>query len=426
MTAVKHFTSAMGGAPVLSNNWGDLVSVLDACLVTGFATRTVTGITRSGSVATATTSTPHTYLVDQVVENAGANQTEYNGQVRVIAVTGSTYTFAVAGTPATPATTATSITAKVAPLGFQKVFAGTNKAVYRSQNTLVGNRRYLRVDNSQGSGYTATYAKFAKVTIAEGMTDIDTFTGARAPFDPGVPNKNEETTGSGTTVVSGWHKWYHAKNNSSNSDLADGGVGARTWVLVGDDRRFYFHTTQQTPALMSANDGKSGYAFVEFESLKTGDAYNTLLCAHDCFFAANAASGNNGNANNEFESSNTFTGKVLLRDFTQIGNPVRAAFFSGNYSNALQVSGFTGSVPFPNGPGFSVLVDPVRVKEELGHVRGFMPGLFHLPQKDVYADLVVLTDVAGYPGRKFLIVTGSFNGQASRPRVAYDITGPWV
>jgi hypothetical protein len=97
-------------------------------------------------VATATISAGHAYRREQVVEIAGADQPEYNGQFRVVATT-TTFTFAVTGTPASPATTATSLTAKVAPLGWEKPFSGTNKAAYRSKNPQ-SPQNILLIDNS--------------------------------------------------------------------------------------------------------------------------------------------------------------------------------------------------------------------------------------------------------------------------------------
>lgn len=38
---VKYFNSGMTGAPQISNNWGDLVTMLDACLVNGFALKAI-------------------------------------------------------------------------------------------------------------------------------------------------------------------------------------------------------------------------------------------------------------------------------------------------------------------------------------------------------------------------------------------------
>ena len=38
---VKYFNSGMTGAPQIANNWGDLVTMLDACLVNGFALKAI-------------------------------------------------------------------------------------------------------------------------------------------------------------------------------------------------------------------------------------------------------------------------------------------------------------------------------------------------------------------------------------------------
>lgn len=66
--------------------------------------RSVTSITRSSTTATVTTSIDHGYTTGDSVVIAGATQTDYNG-VFAITVTGdTTFTYAVANSPATPAT----------------------------------------------------------------------------------------------------------------------------------------------------------------------------------------------------------------------------------------------------------------------------------------------------------------------------------
>ena len=45
MTTVKHFHSAMSGAPVLNGTAGSLIAVLDACLQDGFGLKAASGIT---------------------------------------------------------------------------------------------------------------------------------------------------------------------------------------------------------------------------------------------------------------------------------------------------------------------------------------------------------------------------------------------
>jgi hypothetical protein len=111
---VKYFNSGMTGAPQIANNWGDLVTMLDACLVNGFALKAIDTLTFADGIATATISTGHAYRPFQVVEIAGAEQPEYNGQFRVLTTTMTTFTYAVTGTPVSPATTTTSLSAKVA------------------------------------------------------------------------------------------------------------------------------------------------------------------------------------------------------------------------------------------------------------------------------------------------------------------------
>ena len=125
---VKFFNSGMTGAPQIANNWGDLVTMLDACIVNGFALKAIDTMTFADGIATATISAGHAYRLEQVLEIA-ADQPEYNGQFRVIATTATTFTFAATGTPVSPATSATSLSAKVAPLGWEKAFAGTDKAL---------------------------------------------------------------------------------------------------------------------------------------------------------------------------------------------------------------------------------------------------------------------------------------------------------
>jgi hypothetical protein len=63
-------------------------------------------ITRSGSVATATTTPAHGYPIGStvVVTIAGAVETEYNGRVTATITGASTFTYAVSGTPSSPAT----------------------------------------------------------------------------------------------------------------------------------------------------------------------------------------------------------------------------------------------------------------------------------------------------------------------------------
>ena len=114
---VKWMHNGFAGAPVLTNSWGSLTALLDACLVNGFNLKMVTALSRTDDTATATIGTGHGFVVDQVVLVEGCDQPSYNGEFTVTAITSTTVSFRVAGEPASPATTQTGITLKIAPLG---------------------------------------------------------------------------------------------------------------------------------------------------------------------------------------------------------------------------------------------------------------------------------------------------------------------
>ena len=416
----------MQGAPQLTNDWGCMTALLDAVLVNGFNLKSIATLTSTGDIATATISAGHLFEVGQVVLIAGASQSEYNGEVRVLSVTANTFTYAVTGTPASPATG--TITVKAAPLGFEIAFTGTNKRAYRSPN-VASNRPYLRVDDSLDTLNTTTYAKKAKVTMAQGMSGIDTFVGARAPYDSALPNKNEVATGSGASVSDGWYKWYYAKSGTVNTgDSTAPSAYNRPWVIVGDDRGFYLFN-ESLDGL-----GIAGKCFTDFESYRSADGFNTLLCAHDAYVDASYSinSDPEGYASSDWKSRFPRTqdnmGKVLMCSYLQIGNNVNPSFTSLNTNNAQNITGYSTGITFPNGPDYSLLMYPTLLKEG-SHLRGKMPGMMWiLNESPTFNHLDTITGVAGYSGRTFKIVKfvhGGASGLNATACVAFDLTGPW-
>ena len=265
---VKYFNSGMTGAPQISNNWGDLVTMLDACLVNGFALKAIDTLTFANGVATATITAGHAYQPHQVVFVAGAEQPEYNGSFRVLTTTMTTFTYAVTGTPVSPATTTTNLSAKVAPLGWEKPFAGTGKAAYRSKNPQ-SPQNLLLIDNSlKTPNYTTGWAKWANVGIVEDLSDIDTIVGAQAPYDPNNPTQNWKQV---TASQWGWYKWFHARGPQYESN-GDSGGGGRNWVLIGDDRLFFLFCTN---AAGYGWYGRNSYCFGDLISFKPGDNYKS-------------------------------------------------------------------------------------------------------------------------------------------------------
>jgi hypothetical protein len=272
-------------------------------------------LTFADGIATATISTGHAYRPFQVVEIAGAEQPEYNGSFRVLSTTMTTFTYAVTGAPVSPATTTTNLSAKVAPLGWEKPFAGTSKAAYRSKNPQ-SPQNILLIDNSlKTPNYTTGWAKWANVGIVEDLSDIDTIVGAQAPYDPNNPTQNWKQV---TASQWGWYKWFHARGPQYESN-GDSGGGGRNWVLIGDDRLFFLFCTN---AAGYGWYGRNSYCFGDLISFKPGDNYATVLAADDNYSGMSNYWSYPGQFNGYgLVSSLDFTGKVLLRNHTQLGNP---------------------------------------------------------------------------------------------------------
>jgi hypothetical protein len=244
----KLFRSSDTGAPSLSGTAGALIALLDACLINGYQTKSVSSLTRSGTTATATTATAHGYSVDDVILNAGADQGDYNGEFRITAVTTTTYTFELANSPTTPATG--TITSKRAPAGWTKPYSGTNLAAYKGA---AGNNYLLRVDDT--GSLTAQGARNAFVRGFETMSDPNTGTN---PFQ----------TVAQSALGLNWRK-------STSADAT-----ARPWMLVASDRFVHLIVGWDTIAFSTSNPG-AVYYFGDLDSpVKPSDTTHCIIGGH--------------------------------------------------------------------------------------------------------------------------------------------------
>lgn len=235
-TDIKWFSFGNTNAPQLSNSWGCMIDVLDACLVTGMGSQLVSTLVVKDGVATATFGTSHNLQQFQVVEISNADQQIFNGEHKVLGVTSNTIEFVI-NSPDTMATG--TISCKLASLGWTKAFSGTQKAVYSAKDR-TANPYFLRVDNSLDPVYNTEYAKYAKVGILDSCTGIDDLTGNQAPFDPTKPSRN--WTGEGNS--NGWFKWRYAAisdiaYSAYSSEYQTPQNGNRPWVLIGTKDSFY-------------------------------------------------------------------------------------------------------------------------------------------------------------------------------------------
>ena len=114
---------------------GALISLLKACLVTGFGIKTVAGAVYDSvnSKITFTISAGHTYQKYQVINITGANESGFNGNFRITKVTSNTFDVALDnGTPSAASATGT-MTAKIPGLGWVVEFedAATYRCIFK-------------------------------------------------------------------------------------------------------------------------------------------------------------------------------------------------------------------------------------------------------------------------------------------------------
>lgn len=411
----KFYYSTMKGAPNLASEWGSLLSVLKGCLLNGFNEQQVSSVVIVDGIATITLGSDHGFIEHQVVAISGADQVAFNTEYSVLSVTATTITVKA---PAITAVTGTMLI-KTAAMGWTEKFTGTNKSVFAAKDT-TKNRFVLRVDNSLPVGYDASWAKFARVTIAEDMIDIDNFGSfAKAPTSPTNINTNEQGNGvTGASGVYGWAKWYHGVETISylKEQSTVGQSATFDWEIVGDDSCFYFWVK------ITNSEGRATYAFAPIDSVSSTDNFNCFLSATDGLMAANVngeyhETGRNS-ANCQWKSLDT-SGKFVLRDYTGNGTSHEpCGLFSLNTGNSQQVSGRSSDIPFPNKTDNSVVLHETYVKTMNG-IRGTLPIVLWIHNMWLMPNKSILNKQQG----KYLILGNGYHNEGMTSFFAFELKG---
>ena len=132
---VQYFSHLNG--LTLSNNWGDLIRLLDKALVTGidFTQITAASIDAQGDVHI-TLYAAHNAMLFQVVELSGFAPASFNQKYRIKGVPSETELILKPHTAIIETSIATIGSAKLASLGYDIIFRDSNdvKRVYRAKN----------------------------------------------------------------------------------------------------------------------------------------------------------------------------------------------------------------------------------------------------------------------------------------------------
>lgn len=394
--AIKVFHAGQAGAPQLSGANGSLITVLNAVLVNGYNTVSISSITRVGATATVTTATAHGLSTGDSALISGAGQADYNIDAVVSVVDATHFTYAVANSPTTPATGTISMVR--APAGFDKVYNATNQAVYRSKDTS-GSRPYLQIIDD---GSTAGGAREAKTRGFLTMTDVAT---GSEPFP---------------TVAQYANGLMTYKSDSVSA-------AARPWVLITDGKTIYFQACMnQAPTSMQASGGYLWWmAFGDIISTRASDPYTAFLAA--CHAANRQVDGSTGaNHNGLFvpavRTSNPTSGSCyIVRSFTQTtGAAIMNQMGHGWDQLALGSLGIFG---YPHQPDNGFMLTPLLCMQG-GVMRGKMPGVYEPLQGRVLNQFDIIENVEGYAGRKFMALWGqNASSTSTTGMLMFDITG---
>jgi hypothetical protein len=272
-----------------------------------------------------------------------------------------------------------------AAAGWTKPFSGTNLAVYRGST---GDRFFYRVDDT--AGQTIRHRGY------ETMSDVNTGTGL-------FPTEAQVSGG----------LWY-VKSSTANST-------ARPWIMVATEQSFYFFADSINTSQFTGNYNQM--FFGDIVSYKSGDVYNTLICA-------NSSNGSNSPLLSITVPIDTsIPGHFMARSHTQIGASITAGKHQADSSRggSASVIGVPGAImPFPNPVSGTLDVSPILVYENaVLAVRGILPGMWSTHHSfSAFTNGDTFTGTGDMAGKTFLLINGVNNG-GSQGRAAIEISDTW-
>lgn len=364
-TSVKWFHSGMADAVQQNGAAGNLIQILDSCLVDGFSTRTPDSISVSGGVATVSISAGNPYEKHAVITIGGASDVALNSEWKIDTSAASSFTFLC---PGVADGTVSGASIKRAGGGWGKPFSGTNKAAYQSAN-LNSTQLYLRVDDG--------YSTYALVRGYENMTGVDTGTG---PF-PTFTQLSELN-------------WRIPK--ASGLD----------WTVITDGQFAWILVTANSNTVYA----RLMHCFGDIVPLLQSDKYHCLMAATEgvSTFGTNNAGGNASGAARAFARGHSQVGGAIYNE--------SAAVFSGTTT-------WTGAIPENNAIdggvrlGGEIYISTGTVAAQL---RGKIPGARSSLEKIVGNDLAIF-EVDG----EVLLCVYTSTGGSAKTIALFDIKGPW-
>ena len=245
-TEVKYISFNYKDAPVITENYGDLVKMLDKVLVEGFNINTILHSEKQeNNRFKIYLPVGHGYVTEQVVNIYNTN-TVFNNDFRVLNVAPDSITIQldINLTDIIDIISTDDVKIKTASLGFKNVYSNTSKTTMCFKNTSQNFPGVIKViDEIPPNGYGASWCKYARVVMGFNVDDTGNFIdNMKTPVTLDFPSA--EKTGNGVSGESGIHgfaKWKYAITDDYYARECFGTVkrDIKAWDIIGDSNTFY-------------------------------------------------------------------------------------------------------------------------------------------------------------------------------------------
>lgn len=382
------FYSHLNGL-TLSNNWGDLIRLLDKTLVTGVDFTQITSVTMNdqGDVII-NLYAAHNAMLFQIVELSGFLPVSLNQKYRIKGVPDAKKLILKPAIDIAERSINTVGSGKLAPLGYDIIFRdpGDVKRVYRAKNPRT-QHPFIRVDESLTSdtgAYASTYANYAMVGLLEHMDHIDDYQNPsvlQLPYNPMDPAKNWKITGTETNVVRGWSRWYWARLTQvmePGTDSRETHAQNRQFTLCGNGDAFY---------LLKNDYHYNGYPSNK-KYLSGCGIFDSSQGENDWFLMSYLTSKTAGNS--EYQDQMTAgTPMVMSRDAGKfLLTKVTSSASSHTYANPIVPDYSTGFSDIYSGANVAALQIPFVDDDK--KLRGSLKHIFYSGKKHNVVDTTVL------------------------------------
>lgn len=370
----QYISSKQLGAPQMGSrvsDKGQIITVLDACLVKGFGDTTVADTRIEGEFVVLNFGVIHRFLRFQYVSISGATDTNLNGNKKVLKVT-ATEIYLEKGSVSDLTGT---IVVKVAPLGWKNVGSTSNKLLRAYQSTVnptLNKILHLDCNLPTASLYGATNP--IKKAVVSVVDTLPSMVGFKSLTNDYLGNKR---------AVDGLFHWVQAIE-STNPSLDIESITDIDWIIIGDNEFFYFFVYPQAGeniALANNNSSpfrRTGYCFGRVPTSKYLGIDSTFISARMLDIYAN----------------NT----VDITGYSD-GSGVLTAYIQGYKGNSGYMIGSASSLE-PYRQTASVSLNFVSTNLEVSGARGGISYLRSLDAGLVLSDVFLKDEVIGLGGWK--------------------------